>query len=235
MTNEELVYLYQQGNKQILDIIVDNNKGIVYKIANKFYVEGINSIDKEDLEQEGIIGLITAADKYDFDNPNKAKFSTYAVFWIRQRISRYINQRNTNEEVSLNSPLNGEGDAELMDYIEGVDYSFENIEEKIYIKQLHAELDSVMLNYNSLKEREIIKMHYGFDGTRCMTLQEIGDIFNVTGSMINSIENAALRKLRKSPWGRNKAIEIHGQRIENSRSRISDSIENINFAERYLI
>src|SRR3712207_7622501 len=93
MTNEELVYLYQQGDKQVLDSLIEQNKGIVYKLVNKFYVEGTNSIDKEDLEQEGIIGLIIAAGKYDLNNPKKAKFITYAIHWIYSKINRYIKQR----------------------------------------------------------------------------------------------------------------------------------------------
>lgn len=39
---------------------------MVYELANKFYVEGTKSIDREDLDKEEIIGLIIAADKYSF-------------------------------------------------------------------------------------------------------------------------------------------------------------------------
>jgi RNA polymerase sigma factor (sigma-70 family) len=82
-SNEELVYLLQQRDKQALKMLLDQNKGIVNKLVNKFYTEKTNSIDREDLMQEGFIGLILAANKY--DNPNKAQFITYAVFWINEK------------------------------------------------------------------------------------------------------------------------------------------------------
>ena len=35
----------------------------------------------------GVMGLVIAADKYDIDNARGASFSTYATYWIRQRVS----------------------------------------------------------------------------------------------------------------------------------------------------
>lgn len=58
MSNEELVQLYEDGNKGALDKLVELNRGMVYKLANRFYTEKTNSIDKEDLEQEGFMGLM---------------------------------------------------------------------------------------------------------------------------------------------------------------------------------
>ena len=69
MTNEELVKLYQEGNKKALDKLLEDNKRIVYKIANKFKITN-NSIDNDDLIQEGMLGLIIAADKYNFEKEN---------------------------------------------------------------------------------------------------------------------------------------------------------------------
>jgi RNA polymerase primary sigma factor len=234
LTNEELIYLYQQGDKQALDKLIEQNRGIVNKLANKFYVEGTNSIDKEDLEQEGYIGLITAAKKYKFDVEKPCKFISYAVYWIYQKINRFVRCKNTNEETSLNSPTNNDGDNELMDYIEGVDYSFENIEDKLYYKQLRHELEEAMNTYNTLKEREILKLIYSWDNNKPMTYGEIGEIFGVTGSMIRNNEHTALGKIRRSPWGAIKAKELYGQKRNNFLYSIPETIERISFAERYL-
>lgn len=153
MTNEELVHLYQNGDGQALSKLIEQNTGIVYKLVNKFYIEGTNSIDKEDLEQEGFIGLIIAANKYDFNNPKKANFITYAIHWIYSKISRFINQKNTNEETSLNIPIGEDEENELLDTIKDIDYSYENVEEKIYIQQLRQELEELMLQHNTLRQR----------------------------------------------------------------------------------
>ena len=68
MTNEDLVLLHQQGNRHALESLIENNKGLVMKIVNKFFFDRTNSITREDLEQEGFIGFIMAANKYDFNN-----------------------------------------------------------------------------------------------------------------------------------------------------------------------
>ncbi|EDK34971.1 sigma-70 family RNA polymerase sigma factor [Clostridium kluyveri] len=235
MSNEELVQLYQAGNKGALDKLIELNKGIVYKFANRFYTEKTNSIDKEDLKQEGFMGLMVAADKYKFNIEKPCKFSTYAVYWIYHKMNRFIKSKNTNEETSLNIPNSSDGDIEFMDCIEGVDYGFENVEDKIYNEQLHRELEEVMARYNTLKEREILKFRYGWDNYKCMTCGQIGEIYNVTRSKINNIEHTALGKIRRSSWGAAKAKEMYIQKRRQSVHSISGTIESMSFAARYLL
>jgi RNA polymerase primary sigma factor/RNA polymerase sporulation-specific sigma factor len=235
MTNEELVYLYRQGDKQALEKLLEQNTGMLNRIVNKYYTEGTNSIDREDLVQEGYMGLMAAANKYDFNNPKKAQFITYAIYWVNQRINRFVKTRCTNEEISLNTPKGEDGDMELLDYIEGVDYSFENVEEQIYRQQLRKELEELMLNHNTLKEREILKLHYGWDSGKCMTLQDIGELYDVTRSRIQNIEIVALRKLRQSKWGRIKAEEYYIQKRKQYSRSIPGTVESISFAQRYLL
>lgn len=234
MTNEELVYLYQNGDKQALEKLIEKNTGIIYKLVNKFYVGKTNSIDREDLEQEGAIGLIIAANKYDFNNPNKAQFITYAVHWIYQKINRYVTQKNTNEEISLNTPTGEDGDIELLDCIDGEDYSFENVDEKLYKQQLRKDLEDVMNSCNTLKEREILKLHYGWDNNKCMTLNDIAQIFSISGERVRQQKSQAMRKIRRTMWGRLKAKELYEQMKNKSSYSVSDLIESMNFAERYL-
>jgi RNA polymerase primary sigma factor/RNA polymerase sporulation-specific sigma factor len=208
LTNEELVQLHQRGDSQALEMIIEKNKGIIYKLVNKFYVEGSNSIDQEDLVQEGMIGLIIAANKYKFDIKKPCKYSTYAVYWIYAKINRFITRRNTSSEISLNTPLGNKEDMELIDVLKSDNDSYENIDKKIYNKQLRDELENVMLERNTLREREILKLHYGWHNNSCMTLEEIGYIFEVSKENVRQSENKALRKIRCSPWGR-KMIEEH--------------------------
>lgn len=231
MTNEELVQLYQQGDKQALDKLISNNTGIVYKLANKFYIEGTNSIDKEDLIQEGVIGLMIAAGKYDFNNPKKANFITYAIYWIYHKISRYVNSKNTNDEISIYTPIN-QDDTTLLDSLEDNKNPYENIEYKIYCDELREELNEVMHRCNTLKEREVLKLHYGWDN-KDMTFNEIGEVFDVTGQRVRTIEANALRKLRNSPWGEEKAKELYINKKENIYS-IDDFVNVEQFKNKYL-
>lgn len=235
MNNEDLVQLYQMGNKKALNDLVELNEKLVYKLANKFYVEKSNSIDKDDLIQEGFVGLILAADKYRIDIENPAKFITYAFYWIYQKMNRFVTGKNTNAEVSLNTPIGEDQDgSELLDYIEGVDYGFENVEEQIYNQELREELDSIMNKTLTLREREILKLRHGWDTNKCMNYAEIGELFSVARSHINNIEKSSYSKLRRTSWGVEKAkVMYHGI---SSRKYNYSSIDNeISFAQRYLI
>src|SRR5471030_298367 len=94
MTNEELVVLYQSGDKEALESLINNNQGIVRKLAAKY--NGLNKlIEFDDLVQSGTIGLIAAADRYDITRKNKANFITYAFQWIEREIYNCVNGRSS--------------------------------------------------------------------------------------------------------------------------------------------
>lgn len=78
-----------QGIKKRNQLVVKNIR-LVYKIASRFNrrIFNIPALDFDDLVQEGSIGLITAAEKFDFSRG--FKFSTYATWWIKQKIIRAI-------------------------------------------------------------------------------------------------------------------------------------------------
>lgn len=82
-----LCSLIQQGNKQAAQDLCIKNKALVDKYANAYRKKYGNGLAFEDLEQAGFIGLLTAAEKFD---ANVGAFSTYAVYWIKQAISREI-------------------------------------------------------------------------------------------------------------------------------------------------
>lgn len=68
--------------------LVEHNLRLVRWIARRFTW---SNIDFEDLVQEGNIGLMKAADKFD---PERGRFSTYASWWIRAAITRAIADQN---------------------------------------------------------------------------------------------------------------------------------------------
>lgn len=206
MNNEELVYLYQSGNKKALDMIIENNKNIVFFVSNKFYTNK-SCIDIEDLEQEGFMGLIKAAKKYDFNKEKRAKFSTYAVNWIYQKIYNFIIGASSKDKmniefnkncVSLNTPIGEE--EELENYIEGVDYSYENLEFKLYIAKLHDELEKVMKTELTLREQEVIKLRNGWNNISLVSQKEVGKLLGISGERVRQIENNSYRKLRRTKW-----------------------------------
>jgi RNA polymerase sigma factor (sigma-70 family) len=223
MTNEELVLLYQQGDKQALESLIKANSGIVKKLANKFY--GINKmVEFDDLVQAGTIGLMAAANKYDNNLKDKANFITYAFQYIKREIYSCVNGRSKKEIsnnklynscISLDVPLKADEEIQLKDTIESIDYGFENVEEKIYIGQLREELESAMMHNNTLKEREILQLCYGWDYQKTFTYKEVAEVLNLKQNSIPQIEFNALRKLRNSTWGREKAKEYISFKLES--------------------
>lgn len=87
-SNDTLIKLIQEGSRQARQDLCVKNRNLVLKYANAYYHLMGNDLDLEDLEQAGFIGLLTAAERFDFSRDSA--FSTYAVIWIKQAISRQV-------------------------------------------------------------------------------------------------------------------------------------------------
>ncbi len=90
----ELAKRIERGDMAAKDRLVNSNLRLVISIARKYQGQGL---PLEDLIQEGILGVIRAAEKFDWRKG--FKFSTYATLWIRQAIQRGV--ANTGRTVRL--------------------------------------------------------------------------------------------------------------------------------------
>lgn len=99
--DEEKWYIkkIQSGDKEAFDEFVKRNLKLVVYFAKR--KSTASSLDLMDLIQEGTFGLMTAIQKFDLDKGTK--FSTYAVIWIQQAMTRGI--ENTGNIIRLPSYL----------------------------------------------------------------------------------------------------------------------------------
>lgn len=94
---QELSRKAKTGDKTAVNKLVESNLLLVVSIAKKYYGCGLPLLD---LIQEGNIGLITAANKY--DGEKGFRFSTYATYWIRQAISRALGEQSRTIRIPAN-------------------------------------------------------------------------------------------------------------------------------------
>src|ERR1051325_1521691 len=92
LTHEEevrLAGLVKQGDAHARHRLVEANMRLVINIAKNYHSA---LVPFEDLVQEGAIGLMTATERYD---PSRGyRFSTYATHWVKQAISRAIDNKS---------------------------------------------------------------------------------------------------------------------------------------------
>ena len=99
---EEKILLKEvaKGNKAALNKLVRSNLKFVVNIANLYKGQGL---DVNELINEGNMGLIEAAQRFNPDQ--KIKFISYAVWWVRQNITRAIAEKARLVRISAEKEL----------------------------------------------------------------------------------------------------------------------------------
>lgn len=96
--NQELIIRFQNGDQSALDAICRCNSGLVSKMAHKY--AAATHIPYDDFYQEGMIGLIQAAKK--FDPEREGAFSTYASWYLFQAMQKYADQNTGIVRIPVN-------------------------------------------------------------------------------------------------------------------------------------
>jgi RNA polymerase primary sigma factor len=236
----ELAKRIEDGDAAAKERMINSNLRLVVSLAKRYQGQDLPLLD---LIQEGILGLIRAAEKFDWRRGYK--FSTYATFWIRQAIQRgiankartiripvHIGQRErkiarvqrelqaelgrppTDEEVaeaaeikvtdieelrdaaravtSLDRPIGEAGDAAFGDLLpsEGLEPD-EEVDISLRSEALMRALDQL-----PDREREVVKLRFGMNGTGEPTpLRETGRRMGLSPERVRQLEGKALKRL----------------------------------------
>lgn len=236
----ELAQRIRKGDKRALERLTKANLRFVVSVAKQYQNQGLSL---PDLINEGNVGLIKAAEK--FDETRGFKFISYAVWWIRQsilqaiaeqsrlvrlplnqvgsvnKITRELNKFEQEHErkpsvdeiaervdlpedkiadaikansrhVSMDAPIADGEDSSMIDFLAG---DSSNTDRELAIESLKAEVSRI-LKLLTDKEQKVLRAFFGIDGSPEMTLDEIGEKYNLTRERVRQIKEKALRRLR---------------------------------------
>ena len=238
----ELAQRIRKGDQEALEKLTKANLRFVVSVAKQYQNQGLSL---PDLINEGNLGLIKAAEK--FDETRGFKFISYAVWWIRQSIlqalaeqSRIVrlplNQvgslnkinkafarfeqehervpspeelaqelelprekvtdtlRVAGRHISVDAPFADGEDNSLLDVLVNPDSP--NADRGLINESLATEVDRALETLTE-RERDIIRYFFGI-GCSEMTLEEIGEKFDLTRERVRQIKEKAIRRLRHS-------------------------------------
>ena len=238
----ELAQKIKKGDRQALERLTRANLRFVVSVAKQYQNQGLSL---PDLINEGNVGLIKAAEK--FDETRGFKFISYAVWWIRQAIlqaiaeqsrvvrlplnkigdinkikkaSIYLEQKferqptaaeiakeldfseakvkssmkNASRSLSMDAPFQeGENDNNLYDVLSSGESP--NPDKQLMHESLQIEINRA-LDTLAPREADVVKLNFGLGGQPPMTLQEIGDTFDLSRERVRQIREKAIRRLR---------------------------------------
>ncbi len=237
----ELARKIKQGDKKALEKLTKANLRFVVSVAKQYQNQGLTL---GDLINEGNLGLIKAAER--FDETRGFKFISYAVCRIRQSIlqalaeqSRIVRlplnkigslnkinkafskleqdfereptheeiskvvdlsitdikdtMRSSGRHVSMDAPLlNGE-ESTLMDVLESEDSP--QPDSNLLTESLRREIERALQTLTQ-READILRLYFGLTVEQAMTLEEIGQYFDLTRERVRQIKEKAIRRLK---------------------------------------
>ncbi len=206
----ELAQRIRKGDRVALEKLTRANLRFVVSVAKQYQNQGLSL---PDLINEGNLGLIKAAEK--FDETRGFKFISYAVWWIRQSILQALRRPSPEEladeleipvdKISDTLKVSGRHISVDAPFVEGEDNSLLDVlvnddspmaDRSLVNESLAREIDRALSTLTE-REKDIIQMFFGIN-TQEMTLEEIGDKFGLTRERVRQIKEKAIRRLRQN-------------------------------------
>ncbi|OGU60514.1 MAG: RNA polymerase subunit sigma [Ignavibacteria bacterium RBG_13_36_8] len=251
----ELASKIKKGDKLALDMLTKANLRFVVSVAKQYQNRGLPLTD---LINEGNLGLIKAAQK--FDETRGFKFISYAVWWIKQSIMQAIADQSRMVRIPLNrigalnriakvanqleqelerTPSTDEIAVQLDMNVEEVDYALRISGNHISVdaplkkgedgknnlldimpnnqqaapdvdlikESLKRDIESSLATLTE-REAEVLRLYFGIGRENSLTLEEIGEMLNLTRERVRQIKEKALVRLRHSSRCKNLKVYL---------------------------
>ena len=190
LTDEQIVTEIKQGDEYALSYLLEKYKELVNMKVGKYFIVGA---EKEDIMQEGMIGLYKAIKNFDTEKQNS--FKTFANLCIERQLITAIKTSNRQKHMPLNSYLslnmaaydNNEDDSvELMDTFNSntIEDPLETIMKKEYYEQIHNNIEKSLSKF----EKQVLD--------RFMKGESYNVIAKRLDSPVKSVDNA-IQRIRK--------------------------------------
>ncbi len=195
----ELAIAARRGNTAARDELVRRNLPLVVSFVRQQVLAGVQL---DEVVQEGNLGLLRAVEKFDPDAGTR--FSTYAIWWIRAYVWRYLKGARSavrprsgvtaRADLSLDAPLDEEGD---MTYLERVEDDAEGPDARYAAREADTHLRQAL---EKLRGRvgglgwDIIHRRLGQDPPE--TLETIGRRWGLSRERVRQVEIQTKRLLR---------------------------------------
>jgi RNA polymerase primary sigma factor len=245
----ELARRIREGDTAALERLTKANLRFVVSVSKQYQNQGLSL---PDLINEGNVGLIKAAER--FDETRGFKFISYAVWWIRQSILQALAEQARIVRLPLNkigtiNKINRayseleqlyERPPSVHELAEFLECSVEDVRQSMSNSGRHVSMDAPLLegeessssmydvlpndalpspedeltkeslrkdierSLSSLTSREsdVVRLYYGLNGKHPLTLEEIGDIFDLTRERVRQIKEKAIRRLKHTSRSR---------------------------------
>ena len=191
MSDDELLELINKKDTDALDFLICKYKDLVNSKVNKYFIIGA---EKEDIVQEGLIGLYKAIKDYKPDKQNS--FKSFANLCIERQLITAIKSSNRQKHMPLNSYLSlnmtafenedGNNDTQIVDVLENtvIEDTLDTITKKEYFSSVENVIDSSLSDF----EKKVLNRYV--QGESYVKIAERLD------APVKSVDNA-IQRIRK--------------------------------------
>ena len=151
LTDEQIISQIKEGDEQALSFLLDKYKDLVNSKVGKYFIIGA---EREDIIQEGMIGLYKAIKNFELDKQNS--FKSFANLCIERQLITAIKTSNRQKHIPLNSSLSlnttvyeNEDDVSLIDFFNSktTEDPLDTITKKEYYKFIGSKIDENLSDF----------------------------------------------------------------------------------------